>query len=244
MLVADADKVTPPDPHRLLLVRVSTGVAAFTVTTTAVRVVDSQLAVDVAVAWYVPDTSWVDVASTLPPELTSYHFMLVFTVPVATKLDTVDPAQNVCAEAVGAAVLNTVAVTVFLAVVPQLFTALGYTKVFCPPTVPVILPVVYVVPVPRRLPPELAEYQLMVPLFVALPVSVTVPDPQRLEFDVVNTGTPAKTFPDKLTTTDVPLGVDKVIVPVTEPLNPDFSRTKMVPFVTTPFVGVSAILVN
>jgi hypothetical protein len=50
MLVAVADKVTFPDPHLPLSKRAKTGNAALTVTATEVRVVDSQLAADVAVA--------------------------------------------------------------------------------------------------------------------------------------------------------------------------------------------------
>ena len=44
-------------------------------------------------------------ASIFPPVNASYHFNEV---PVATKLDTLAPIQNVCAAAVGAKVLFTV----------------------------------------------------------------------------------------------------------------------------------------
>jgi hypothetical protein len=85
--------------------------------------------------------------------------------------------------------------------------------------------VVYEFPVPNKVPFVVKEYQLMIPSLVALPLSVTVPDPQRVALEVVNTGTPAYPVPDKFTTTVFPLGVVRVIVPVANPVIPDFMRT-------------------
>jgi hypothetical protein len=102
MFVALAVRLTLPDPHLELFAKVNTGAAAFTVTVTDVRLVDSQFAADVWVAKYVPCTSAVEVESAEPPELAVYHLMFV---PVATKLATVAPAQNVWLEAVGTVVL-------------------------------------------------------------------------------------------------------------------------------------------
>jgi hypothetical protein len=85
--------------------------------------------------------------------------------------------------------------------------------------------VVYEFPVPNTVVPVLVEYQLMVPSLVALPLSVTVPDPQREALEVVNTGAAVYPVPDKFTTTVFPLGVVRVIVPVANPVIPDFMRT-------------------
>ena len=59
-----------------------------------------------------PLANTVVLANAVPPVDALYHLIPV---PVATKLATVEPLQNVCADAVGAAVVFTVTVTVLVA---------------------------------------------------------------------------------------------------------------------------------
>ena len=66
-----------------------------------------------------PSTKAVELDNKLPFDAASYHFKAV---PVAVKLETCAPAQNVCeALPVGAAVLLTVAVTARRELLSQLF---------------------------------------------------------------------------------------------------------------------------